>query len=104
MLENVRLHTFLISESELHKSVVMAWVCSPTQSQTSLFLEYPFSQNQLSCPCKNMAGEVTGDVASSDWLKLAALCLFRAQFVSKNKSICDRSGARPQSDGLQDIL
>lgn len=102
MLENVRLHTFLRGESELLKSVLMACVCFPTQSQMSLFLEYPFSQNQLSCPCKNMVGEVTRDVASSDLLKLAALCLFRAQSVSKNKSICDRSGARSQSDRLQD--
>ena len=45
-----------------------------------------------------MAEAVTCDVASSDWLKLATICLFRAQRVSKNKSICDRAGARPQSD------
>ena len=53
-------------------------------------------ENQLSCPRNNMA-EVTRDIASSDWLKLAALCLFRAQSVS-NKSICDCAGARPQSN------
>ena len=32
---------------------------------------------------KNMAEAVTRDMASSDWLKLAALCLFQAQSVSK---------------------
>ena len=45
-----------------------------------------------------MAEAVTCDMASSDWLKLAALCLFRAQSVSKNKSICDCAEARPQTD------
>ena len=40
----------------------------------------------------------TRDMASSDWLKLAALCLFRVQSVSKNKFICDCAEARPQSD------
>ena len=45
-----------------------------------------------------MAEAVTRDMAFSDWLKLAALCLFPAQSVSKNKSICDCAGARPQSD------
>ena len=34
---------------------------------------------------KNKAEAVTRDMASSDWLKLAALCLFRVQSVSKNK-------------------
>ena len=29
-------------KSELDKSVVTAWVGSPTQSQMSVFLEYPF--------------------------------------------------------------
>ena len=38
-------------------------------------------------------------MASCDWLKLAALCLFRAQSVSRNKSICQCAEARPQSDG-----
>ena len=47
-----------------------------------------------------MAEAVTRNMASSDWLKLAALCLFRAQSVSNNKSICDCAGARPQSDRL----
>ena len=50
---------------------------------------------KISCqyvPEKNMAEAVTRDMASSDWLKLAALCLFRAQSVSKNKSICDCAG------------
>ena len=51
---------------------------------------------KISChgPEKDMAEAVTRDVASSDWLKLAALCLLRAQSVSKNKSICDCAGAR----------
>ena len=47
-----------------------------------------------------MAEVVTRDMAPSGWLKLAALCLFRAQSVSKNKAICDCAGARPQSDIL----
>ena len=34
-------------------------------------------------PEKNMAEAVTRDMASSDWLKLAAFCLFRAHGVSK---------------------
>ena len=66
----------------------MAWVGSPAQSQMSLFLGYPF-------PRKPVA---TRDMASSDWLKLAALRLFRAQNVSNNKSICDCARARPQSE------
>ena len=45
-----------------------------------------------------MVEAVTRDMASSDWLRLAALCLFRSQSVSKNKSICDCPGARLQSD------
>ena len=47
---------------------------------------------------KNMAEAVTSDMASSDWLKLAAICLFRAQSVSTNKFICDCAGAIPKSD------
>ena len=47
---------------------------------------------------ENMTEAVTRDMASSDWLKLAALCFFRAQSISKNKLICDCAGARPQSD------
>ena len=31
---------------------------------------------------KNMAEAITRDMVSSDWLKLATLCLFRAQSVS----------------------
>ena len=56
---------------------------------------------KISChdPEKDMAEAVTHDMASSDWLKFATLCLFRAQSVSKNKSICDCAGApRPQGD------
>ena len=55
-------------------------------------------------PEKNMAKAITRDMAFSDWLKLAALCLFRAQSVSKNKSICDCAGARPQSNRLTLLL
>ena len=47
-------------------------------------------------PEKNMSGAFTRDMAaSSDWLKLVALCLFCAQCVSINGSICDCAGARP---------
>ena len=54
---------------------------------------------KISCHVpKNVAEAVTRDMASSDWLKLAALCLFWAQRVSKNKSICDCAGARTQKD------
>ena len=56
------------------------------------------SENQLSCPWKNKSEAVTRDKASSVWLKLAPLCLYRAQSVSKNKSICDCAGARSQGD------
>ena len=73
----------------------MAWMASPAQSQMSLFLEYPFPRKSQK---KSMAEVVTRDMASSDWLKLAVLCFFRVQNVSKNKSICDCAGARPQSD------
>ena len=87
-------------KSELDKSVVMAWVGSPAQSQMSLFLEYAFPRKSIVMPLKkkNMAEAVAHDMAYSDWLKLAALCLFRAQSVSKNKSICDCARTRPQSD------
>ena len=47
---------------------------------------------------KEKEREPTRDRASSEWLQLAALCLFRAQSVSKNKSICDCAVAGPQSD------
>lgn len=68
----------------------MAWVGSPAQSQMNLFLEYPFPRKSVVMSLKkNMAETVTHDMASSDWLKLAALCLFRALSVS---------GARLQSD------
>ena len=80
-----------ITTSELYKNVVVAWLAFPAQSQMRLFLEYRF-------PEKNITEAVTRDMAFSDWLKLAALCLFRAQSEPKNKSICDCAGARPQSD------
>ena len=70
------------SKSELDESVLLAWVGSPAQSQMNLF--------SVVMPLKNMTEAVTCDMASYDWLKLTALCLFRAQIVSKNKSICDR--------------
>ena len=59
------------------KSVVMAIM--------SLFLEYPFPRKSVVMSPKNMARAVTRDIVPSDWLKLAALCLFRVQRVSKNK-------------------
>ena len=55
---------------------------SPAQSKISLFLEYPFP-GKCHVPEKNMAESVTRDVTSSDWLKLVALRLFRAQSESK---------------------
>ena len=45
-----------------------------------------------------MEEAVTRDVASLDWLKWVALCLFRAESVSKSKSICNFAGARPEID------
>ena len=86
-----------IIKSKLDKSVVMAWVASPAKSTMSLFLEYPFPRKSLVSE-KNIAEAVTRDMAPFDWLKLAVLCLFRVQSVSKNKSICYCFGARPQSD------
>ena len=81
-------------------SVVMARVGSPALSQMSLFFEYPFPRKSVVMSLKkHMAEAVTRDMASSDWLKLAAFCLFHAQSVSKNKSICDCAGETPQSDG-----
>ena len=53
----------------------MAWVGSTGQSKMSLFLEYVPEK-------KNMAEAVTRDMSFSDWLKLKALCLFRAQSAS----------------------
>ena len=69
----------------------MAWVGSPAQSQMSLFLEYPFSRKLVvvSLKKKKNTAAVKHDMTSSDWLKLAALCLFRVQRVPKKKSICD---------------
>ena len=64
----------------------------------SLFLEYPFPRKSVVMSPKNKAEAVTRDIVPSDWLKLAALCLFRAQRVSKNKFICDCAGLRAQSD------
>ena len=55
---------------------------------------------KISChvPEKNVntTEAVTRDMASPDRLKLADLCLFHTQRVSKNKYICDCAGARPQ--------
>ena len=56
----------------------------PAQSQISLFLEYPFPGKSVVMSLKKkMAESVTRDMTSSDWLKLVALCLFRAQSESK---------------------
>ena len=61
----------------------MKWVGSPAQSQMSPFLEYPFPRKSvvMFLKKKNMTEAVTCDMTSSDWLKLAALYLFRAQSV-----------------------
>ena len=65
------LHLF---RSELDKSVFMAWVGSPAQSQMGLFIEYPFPRKSVVMSLKNnMLKAITRDMASSDWLKLAAL-------------------------------
>ena len=49
-------------KSELYKSVVMAWVDSPAQSQMSLFLEYPFPRKSVIMSLKkNIAEAVTRD-------------------------------------------
>ena len=76
----------------------MAWVGSPAQSQMSLFLEYPFSRKSVVMSLKKNTATVKRDMASSDWLNLAALCLFCVQKVSKKKPICDCAWARMQSD------
>ena len=69
----------------------MAWVGSPAQSQ---IFRIPIpAKISRHVPEKNMAETVTRDMASSYWLKLASLCLVRAQSVSKSKSICDCVGA-----------
>ena len=64
-------------QSELDKSVVMAWEGSPAESQMNLFLEYPFTRKSVVMSPKNMAEAVTRDMASSDCLKLAPICLFK---------------------------
>ena len=81
----------------------MAWVGSPAQSQEPIFRN-PFPRKSVGHVSKtNMAETVTRDMASSDQLKLKVLCLFRAQ-LSKNKSICDYAGARPQSDRSNTLI
>ena len=82
------------TKSELDKSVVMAWV----DFSESIFRIPVPAKGSCHVSEKNMADAVARDMASSDWLKLANVCLFPAQKVSKNKSICDCAGARPQSD------
>ena len=54
-----------------------------TVTNKSIF-RIPFPR-KISChgPEKNMSESVTRDMTSSDWLKLLALCLFRAQSESK---------------------
>ena len=73
---------------------------SLAQSQMSLFFCRIPVPAKISChvPETNLVEAVTRDMASSDWLKLAHLCFFHAQSVSKNTSICDCPGARPQND------
>ena len=60
----------------------------PSTVKNESFFRIPVPA-KISChvPEKYMAEAVTRNMAASDWLKLAALCLFRAQSVSKNKSI-----------------
>ena len=65
-------------KSELDKStVVLTWVGSPAQSQNRS------RENQSSRPWKNKTEAVTRDMATSDWLKLAAICLFRGKCIQK---------------------
>ena len=70
-----------------------------TVTNESIFRMHVPVPAKISChvPEKIKAEAVMYDMASSDWLELTALCLFRAQSVSKNKSICDCAGTRPQS-------
>ena len=52
------------NKSELDKSVVMAWVGSPAESQMSLFLEHPFPRKSVVMSLKKkMAEAVTRDMA-----------------------------------------
>ena len=68
----------------------MSWLLSTITNESIFRIPVPA---KISCHVseKKMAEVVTRDVPSSDWLKLVALCLFRAQ-----RNNC--AGARPQSD------
>ena len=63
----------------------------------SLFLEYQCPRKSVVMPPKNMHEALTRDMASSDWLKLAALyacvCFARRVYLKINLS-----GVRPQSN------
>ena len=69
---------------ELDKSVVMAWhgwalkYGGPVANESIFRILVPA---KITCHVSenNMAEAVTCDMASSGWLKLEALCLFRAQ-------------------------
>ena len=50
------------NKSDLDKSVLMAWVGSPAQSQMSLFLDYPFPRKSVAMSLKNKAEAVTRDM------------------------------------------
>ena len=69
----------------------------PSTVTNESILEYPFPRKSVVMSLKkkkkkNLQEAVTRDMASSDGLKLAALCLFCAQSVSINKSIFDFAG------------
>ena len=81
-----------MNKSEVDKECSYGMGGLPSRVKNEFIFRMPFVMSL------NMAEAVTRDIASSDWLKLAALCLFRKQSVSKNRSICDFAGARPQSD------
>ena len=87
------------AKSELDKSVAIAWVGSPAQSQMSLFLEYPF-QRKSSVMSPKKRGRSSHAWHSFFWLVKIDGHLFRAQRVSKNKSICDCIG--PQDSKVID--
>ena len=90
----------LNTESELGKSVVMAWVGSPAQSQMSIFLEYPFLRKSVVMSLKKH-GRGSHVWHGFCWLVKIGAPLFRTQSISRNESICDCAGARLQSYRLK---
>ena len=74
------------------------WAPSTVTNESILRMYVPA---KISChvPEKNMAEAVTRDMASSDWLKLAALC-FARKVYRKINPICDCAGARHQHSYL----